>query len=62
MRRGGGTSFGQGQCGLANTLVVGGAAVGDTPVIVGDLEIIIRVSVTCTIEQDAAHTLTARIL
>ncbi len=41
-------SFGQGQCGLTNTLVVGGAGIGDTPVIVGDLEITIRVSVTCT--------------
>jgi uncharacterized protein len=41
-------SYGQGQCGLTNTLVVGGAGVGDTPVIVGDLEITIRVSVTST--------------
>jgi uncharacterized protein YggE len=40
-------SYGQGQCGLTNTLVVGGG-VGETPVIVGDLEITIRVSVTCT--------------
>ena len=41
-------SFGQGQCGLTTTLVAGGEGVGDTPVIVGDLEITIRVSVTCT--------------
>jgi hypothetical protein len=41
-------TYGQGQCGLTNTLVVGGAGIGDTPVIVGDLEVIIRVSVTCT--------------
>jgi uncharacterized protein YggE len=41
-------TYGQGQCGLTNTLVVGGEAGGDTPVIVGDLEITIRVSVTCT--------------
>jgi uncharacterized protein YggE len=41
-------NYGQGQCGLSNTLVVGGEGVGDTPVIVGDLEITIRVSVTCT--------------
>jgi uncharacterized protein YggE len=41
-------TYGQGQCGLTTTLVVGGEAIGDTPVIVGDLEIIIRVSVTCT--------------
>ena len=40
--------YGQGQCGLTNTLVVGGEGVGDTPVIVGDLEITIRVSVICT--------------
>jgi uncharacterized protein len=40
--------YGQGQCGLTNTLVAGGEGVGDTPVIVGDLEITIRVSVTCT--------------
>jgi uncharacterized protein YggE len=41
-------SFGQGQCGLTTTLVAGGEGAGDTPVIVGDLEITIRVSVTCT--------------
>jgi uncharacterized protein YggE len=41
-------TFGQGQCGLTNTLVVGGAGLGATPVIVGDLEITIRVGVTCT--------------
>jgi uncharacterized protein YggE len=41
-------SYGQGQCGLTNTLVVGGAGIGQTPVIVGDLEIVIRVNVTCT--------------
>ena len=41
-------AYGQGQCGLTNTLVVGGQGIGDTPVIVGDLEITIRVSVTCT--------------
>src|SRR5205807_928672 len=41
-------SYGRGQCGLTNRLVVGGAAEGETPVIVGDLEITIRVSVSCT--------------
>jgi hypothetical protein len=41
-------SFGRGQCGLTNQLVVGGAGEGATPVIVGDLEITIRVSVSCT--------------
>jgi uncharacterized protein YggE len=41
-------SYGRGQCGLTNQLVVGGAGVGETPVIMGDLEITIRVSVTCT--------------
>lgn len=40
--------YGRGQCGLTNALVVGGGGIGDTPVIVGDLEITIRVSVTCT--------------
>jgi len=41
-------TYGQGQCGLTNRIVVAGEAVGDTPVIVGDLEVTIRVSVTCT--------------
>jgi uncharacterized protein YggE len=42
-------SYGQGQCGLTNRIVVAGdAAAGDTPVIVGDLEVTIRVNVTCT--------------
>jgi uncharacterized protein YggE len=42
-------TYGQGQCGLTNRIVVAGdAAAGDTPVIVGDLEVTIRVSVTCT--------------
>jgi uncharacterized protein YggE len=42
-------TYGQGQCGLTNRIVVAGdGAVGDTPVIVGDLEVTIRVSVTCT--------------
>ena len=40
--------FGFGQCGLTTTLQAGGEGVGNTPVIVGDLEITIRVSVTCT--------------
>ena len=42
-------TYGQGQCGLTNRIVVGGdGAAGETPVIVGDLEVAIRVSVTCT--------------
>src|SRR5260370_22897170 len=41
-------SFGSGQCGLSTTIVAGGEGALDTPVIVGDLEITIRVSVTCT--------------
>jgi uncharacterized protein YggE len=42
-------SYGQGQCGLTNRIVVAGdRAAGDTPIIVGDLEATIRVSVTCT--------------
>jgi uncharacterized protein YggE len=42
-------TYGQGQCGLTNRIVVAGdGAAGDTPVIVGDLEVTIRVSVTCT--------------
>jgi uncharacterized protein YggE len=41
-------TYGPGQCGLSNTLVVGGTAAGETPVIVGDLEITVRVNVTCT--------------
>ena len=41
-------SYGPGQCGLTNTVVVAGAGAGETPVIVGDLEVTIRVSVTCT--------------
>jgi uncharacterized protein len=41
-------SYGRGQCGLTNQLVVGGAGLGETPVIVGDLEITIRVSISCT--------------
>jgi uncharacterized protein YggE len=40
-------NYGQGQCGLSNTVVVSGAGIGETPVIVGDLEITVRVSVTC---------------
>jgi uncharacterized protein len=40
-------AYGPGQCGLTNTLTVGGGGVGETPVIVGDLEITIRVNVTC---------------
>ena len=42
-------TYGPGQCGLTNRIVVAGdGAAGDTPVIVGDLEVTIRVSVTCT--------------
>jgi uncharacterized protein YggE len=41
-------TYGQGQCGLTNRIVAAGEAAGDTPVIVGDLEVTIRVSVTCT--------------
>jgi uncharacterized protein YggE len=42
-------TFGPGQCGLTNRIVVAGdGAASDTPVIVGDLEVTIRVSVTCT--------------
>jgi uncharacterized protein YggE len=42
-------TYGQGQCGLTNRIVVAGdAAASDTPVIVGDLEVTIRVNVTCT--------------
>ncbi|HEV2949870.1 MAG TPA: SIMPL domain-containing protein [Gemmataceae bacterium] len=42
-------SYGPGQCGLTNRIVVAGeGGAGDTPVIVGDLEVTIRVSVTCT--------------
>jgi uncharacterized protein YggE len=41
-------TYGPGQCGLSNTLVAGRAAGGETPVIVGDLEITVRVNVTCT--------------
>jgi uncharacterized protein YggE len=41
-------TYGQGQCGLTNRIVVAGEVAGDTPVIVGDLEVTIRVSVTCT--------------
>jgi uncharacterized protein YggE len=41
-------NYGPGQCGLSNTLIVSGGGIGDTPVIVGDLEIAIRVNVTCT--------------
>jgi uncharacterized protein YggE len=42
-------TYGQGQCGLTNRIVVAGeGAAGDTPVIVGDLEVTIRVNVTCT--------------
>jgi uncharacterized protein YggE len=40
-------SFGRGQCGLTNQLIVGGIGDGETPVIVGDLEITIRVSISC---------------
>jgi uncharacterized protein YggE len=38
---------GPGQCGLTNTVVVGRAAAGETPVIAGDLEVTCRVSVSC---------------
>lgn len=42
-------TFGPGQCGLTNSIVVAGeGAAGETPVIVGDLEVTIRVNVTCT--------------
>jgi uncharacterized protein YggE len=42
-------TYGPMQCGLTNRIVVAGdGAAGDTPVIVGDLEVTIRVSVTCT--------------
>ena len=41
-------TYGQGQCGLTNRIVVAGDGAGDTPVIVGDLEVTIHVSVTCT--------------
>jgi uncharacterized protein YggE len=42
-------SYGRGQCGLTNRIVVADdGAKGDTPVIVGDLEVTISVNVTCT--------------
>jgi uncharacterized protein YggE len=42
-------TYGPGQCGLTNRIVVAGEGTGgETPVIVGDLEVTIRVSVTCT--------------
>jgi uncharacterized protein len=42
-------SYGPGQCGLTNRILVAGeGGAGETPVIVGDLEVTIRVSVTCT--------------
>ena len=41
--------LGQGQCGLTTSIPTGGGeAAGDTPVIVGDLEVTVRVNVTCT--------------
>jgi uncharacterized protein YggE len=42
-------TYGPGQCGLTNRIVVAGEAAGETtPVIVGDLELTITVNVTCT--------------
>jgi uncharacterized protein YggE len=42
-------TYGPGQCGLTNRIVVAGdPAVGDTPVIVGDLEVTIHVKLSCT--------------
>ncbi len=42
-------TYGPGQCGLTNRIdVAGEGTAGDTPVIVGDLEVTIRVNVTCT--------------
>jgi uncharacterized protein YggE len=41
-------AYGPGQCGLTNTVVIGGPAAGETPVIAGDLEVTCRVSVSCS--------------
>jgi uncharacterized protein YggE len=42
-------TYGPGHCGLTNRIVVAGdTASGDTPVIVGDLEVTIHVTISCT--------------
>ncbi len=42
-------TYGPMQCGLTNRIVVAGeGATGDTPILVGDLEVVIRVNITCS--------------
>jgi uncharacterized protein YggE len=41
-------SYGPGQCGLTNSVVGVASAQGETPLVIGDLEVMCRVNVSCT--------------